>query len=99
MLNYYKKNRDYLVLNLNKIKGIRCTNPEGAIYAFPNITGTGLNSNDFTEYLLKKTGIAVLPGTNFGEFGEGFVRFSYTTPYEEIIQAIHKMKNLFGIGE
>lgn len=99
MLNYYKKNRDYLVLNLNKIKGIRCTNPEGAIYAFPNITGTGLNSNDFAEYLLKKTGIAVLPGTNFGEFGEGFVRFSYTTPYEEIIQAIHKMKNLFGIGE
>lgn len=96
MMQYYRKNRDYLVDNLNKIKGISCIEPKGAIYAFANIKKTNMSSQDFTNFLLEKCGIAVLPGTDFGSFGEGYVRFSYTTPFESIVDAIDKMKNFFG---
>lgn len=96
MMKAYKKNRDYLIKNLNLIQGISCLEPKGAIYAFPNISKTGMSSDDFANYLLERCNIAVLPGNNFGQYGEGYVRFSYTVPYTDIVEAIDRMKNLFG---
>ena len=97
MMSSYKKNRDYLVTHLNLIKGITCLIPEGAIYAFPNISGTNMSSDKFAEFLLYECGIAVLPGNNFGSHGEGYVRFSYTTSFELIVEAIEIMKNTLGV--
>lgn len=97
MMSSYKKNRDYLVTHLNLINGITCLNPEGAIYAFPNIVGTGMSSDQFAEFLLFECGIAVLPGNNFGPQGEGYVRFSFTTTFELIVEAIEKMKIRLGV--
>ena len=96
MMDFYKKNRDYLVDNLNLIKGIRCLKPDGAIYVFPNITGTGMSSELFANYLLDNCGIAVLPGNNFGSSGEGYIRLSYTISFELIVEAIEKMKTALG---
>ena len=95
-MDFYKKNRDYLVDNLNLIKGITCLKPDGAIYAFPNITGTGMSSELFANYLLDNCGIAVLPGNNFGSSGEGYIRLSYTISFELIVEAIEKMKTALG---
>ena len=96
MMDFYKKNRDYLVDNLNLIKGITCLKPDGAIYAFPNITGTGMSSESFANYLLDNCGIAVIPGNHFGVSGEGYVRLSYTISFELIVEAIEKMKTALG---
>ena len=96
MMDFYKKNRDYLVDNLNLIKGIRCLKPDGAIYVFPNITGTGMSSELFANYLLDNCGIAVTPGNHFGVSGEGYVRLSYTISFELIVEAIEKMKTALG---
>ena len=96
MMDFYKKNRDYLVDNLNLIKGITCLKPDGAIYVFPNITGTGMSSELFANYLLDNCGIAVLPGNNFGSSGEGYIRLSYTISFELIVEAIEKMKTALG---
>ena len=96
MMNFYKKNRDYLVDNLNLIKGITCLKPDGAIYVFPNIKGTGMSSEVFSDYLLNECGIAVLPGNNFGDFGEGYIRLSYTISIDLIKEAIEKMKIALG---
>jgi len=96
MMLYYKKNRDLLVAGLNSINGITTTVPKGAIYCFPNITETGMNSSEFTNFLLNNCSIAVLPGHNFGEQGEGYVRFSFTTQTKNIYEAIDRLKNTFG---
>ena len=62
--------------------------PEGAFYAWPNITGLGLSSQEFAHYLLHEAGVASLPGTAFGEGGEGYLRFSYATSIDIIKEAI-----------
>lgn len=97
MMDSYKTNKDYLVKHLNLIKGITCLDPMGAIYVFPNITGTGMSSDEFAQYILFECGIAVLPGNNFGSHGEGYVRLSYTTSLELITEAVDKLKKLFGV--
>jgi aspartate aminotransferase len=96
MKNEYDKRRKILVAGLNSIDGINCIEPEGAIYAFPNITRTGMNSNEFANFVLKKAGIALLPGNNFGEAGEGFVRICYVNTTANIIKAINKIKEALG---
>ena len=66
--------------------------PDGAFYAWPNITGTGLSSQELAHYLLHEVGIACLPGTAFGPGGEGYLRFSYATSIEVIREAIPLIK-------
>lgn len=95
MMEQFRKRRDILVQGLNRINGISCIVPQGAFYAFPNITGTGMTSNEFTNYLLEKGGIALLSGSDFGEHGEGFVRFCYASDVERIKEAIEIMDGLF----
>lgn len=84
--------RDIIVDGLNSIKGFSCIVPNGAFYAFPNITKTGYSSKDLNEILLYKGGVAALSGTSFGEYGEGYLRFSYANSRENIREAIKRIK-------
>jgi len=92
MKNEYNSRRKILVDGLNSIQGITCIEPDGAIYAFPNITGTGMTSDEFAKFALEEAGIALLPGNNFGEAGEGFVRICYVNTADNIKKAIDKIK-------
>jgi aspartate aminotransferase len=91
MVAEYKARRDMLVGGLNRIPGITCLKPGGAIYVFPNITGTGLSSDRFAEHMLEKAGVAVTPGTSFGEHGEGYVRLCYATSRERIAEGLGRL--------
>lgn len=84
--------RDRIVKGLNSIPGIRCDIPSGAFYAFPDIMGTGLTSQEFTNRLMKTAGVAVVPGSAFGSQGEGYVRITYATSDEDIEEGIKRIK-------
>jgi len=94
MVEKFRERRNVIVKGLNEINGFRCIMPMGAFYTFPNITGTRKKSNELADYLLKKSGIAVLPGTAFGPGGEGYLRFSYASSIENIKEAVEKMKDV-----
>jgi aspartate aminotransferase len=83
---------DLLVDGLNRLPGIHCLNSEGALYVFPNITGTGMTDREFSDFMLEKAGVALLPGTDFGEAGEGHVRLAFTTSEEKIMEGLRRMK-------
>jgi aspartate aminotransferase len=86
--------RDIIVEGLNSIKGFSCIVPDGAFYAFPNITKTGYKSRDLCDHLLYKGNVAALSGTAFGEYGEGYLRFSYANSRENIKEAIKRIKDV-----
>lgn len=88
----YRKRRDVIVNGLNDIPGITCRNPQGAFYVFPNVTSFGRSSDDLANYLLKEAGVCLLPGTSFGDFGEGYLRLCYANNIENIQRALEKMK-------
>jgi len=90
MVEEFRKRRDLMVAGLNQIPGFRCTLPGGAFYAFPNITGTGRSSRELAELLLESAGVACLSGTAFGQFGEGYLRFSYANSTENIKKALER---------
>jgi aspartate/methionine/tyrosine aminotransferase len=94
MMTRFRKKRDRIVQGLNSISGINCLSPRGAFYTFPNITQTGMDSAECAEYFLHKAGVAVLPGTAFGPYGEGYLRFSYATTLKTIDEAIQRIKNV-----
>ena len=91
MVEDYNRRRLVIVKGLNDI-GLPCFEPRGAFYAFPSIKGTGLNSEDFSEKLLKEEKVAVVPGSAFGDCGEGYVRCCYATSLAEIEEALSRMK-------
>ena len=93
MMDVYKQRRDYLVDGLNKIEGIHCLKSEGAFYVFPNITKTGMSSEEFSEFALNKAKVALLPGDNFGLNGEGYVRLTYATSIENIKEGLKRLNN------
>jgi len=95
MMKRFKQKRDRIIKGLNTIPGFNCKSPKGAFYAFPNIKKTGMKSQECADHLLYNAGVAVLPGTAFGPYGEGYIRFSYATSLEKIDQAIEKIKNAF----
>ena len=92
MMAEITRRRDVLIEGLNGISKLRCVNPQGAFYAFPNITGTGMTSQEFADYALEELGIALLPGTAFGPGGEGYVRLSYATGIDTIKQAVERLR-------
>lgn len=87
----YCERRNTIVRRLNDM-GLPCVNPKGAFYAFPNISSTGLSSKEFATRLLNEEKVAVVPGTAFSPFGEGFVRCAYAASMDNIIEAMEKMK-------
>lgn len=93
MVAEFKRRREVIVEGLNKIKGITCKKPRGAFYVFPNITGTGMDCRKLADHLLNNAGVAVLPGTSFGKFGEGYLRLSFANSVENIKKALDRIKN------
>jgi aminotransferase len=95
MRHEYDLRRRMFVSGLNRI-GLDCFEPRGAFYAFPSVQGTGLSSEEFAERLLKEQKVAVVPGNVFGPSGEGFLRCSYATSREELIEALDRMETFLG---
>jgi aminotransferase len=95
MVEDYNRRRLFMVKGLNKI-GLHCFEPKGAFYAFPSIKSTGLTSEDFAEKLLMEEKVAVVPGTAFGQCGEGYVRCCYATSLEDIEEALSRMGKFVG---
>ena len=94
MVDEFTVRRAAIVAGLNALPGVRCLEPDGAFYAFPNITGTGFASHDLADRLLQEAGVACLSGTAFGSYGEGFLRFSYANSLENIREALDRMRSL-----
>jgi len=92
MRSEYNRRRKMIVKRLNEMPGIRCTKPKGAFYAFPNVEAVEKSSEKFANRILKEAKVMVIPGTEFGKHGEGFVRMSYATAYEKIEEAIGRIE-------
>ncbi len=92
MVSEYQNRRDVIVAGLNSIPGITCRKPQGAFYVFPNIKGTGMSSEDFANFILEKAGVALLPGTSFGQYGEGYVRLSYANSTANIKKGLARIR-------
>jgi aspartate/methionine/tyrosine aminotransferase len=88
----YRRRRDALVAGLNAIPGVSCRTPQGAFYAFPNVSAFGRSANWLAEYLLEQAGVALLPGSSFGKWGEGYLRLCFANSMENILQALERMK-------
>ena len=95
MMKRFKEKRDKIVEGLNSISGFSCLSPKGAFYAFPNIKKTGMSSQECADHILFNAGVACLPGTAFGPYGEGFLRFSYANTLENIDLAVERIKDSF----
>ncbi|MCG8542416.1 MAG: pyridoxal phosphate-dependent aminotransferase [Clostridia bacterium] len=93
MIDEFKRRREIIVDGLNSIKGITCKKSPGAFYAFANITGTGMKSSEMADYLLEHAGVAVLSGSSFGSFGEGYIRLSYATSLENINRGLERIND------
>jgi aspartate/methionine/tyrosine aminotransferase len=92
-LRILQSKRDRMVRGLNSVPGVKCDTPCGAFYAFPDIAGTGLTSQEFTDKLIETAGVAVVAGTAFGSQGEGYVRVTYACSDGDIDEGIKRMKN------
>lgn len=89
----FRKRRQLIVNGLNAIPGIRCVQPRGAFYAFPNISSFGLSSDEFANRLLNDFGVATVSGTSFGAAGEGYIRLSYATSDDNIVMALDRIRD------
>jgi aspartate/methionine/tyrosine aminotransferase len=84
MVKVFEHRRNLVVDGMNAIPGIRCARPQGSFYVFPNIEGTGFDEHELADRLLSEAGVAVLPGTAFGDAGKGFIRLAYTQSEDEL---------------
>ena len=92
MVAEFRRRRDAFCAGLNSLRGFRCPIPEGAFYAFPEITGTGRVSKELADVLLNEAGVACLGGTAFGEYGEGYLRFSIANSLENLMDAVERIR-------
>ena len=91
MRDEFQRRRDVFVGGLNRIKGFSCRMPKGAFYVFPNVKQTGWKSKPLADALLEQAGVAALSGTSFGEFGEGYLRFSVANSLQNLQQALERI--------
>ncbi len=91
MKQAYQRRRDLVIRRFNEI-GLACHIPQATFYAFPSISSTGLSSVDFSKRLLKEEKVAMVPGTAFGEYGAGFVRCSFATGYDDLVEACNRIE-------
>jgi aspartate aminotransferase len=87
----FKHRSEVFVAGLNKIKGFSCRMPKGAFYVFPNITASGWKSKPLADALLEQTGVAALSGAAFGQYGEGFLRFSVANSLKNLEEALYRI--------
>lgn len=93
MVEEYRKRRDLLVEGLNELKGVSCIVPDGAFYAFPNIKALGKSSKEVAETIIREVQVVTTPGSAFGTAGEGYLRLSFASSTEDIIEALDRLKN------
>ena len=93
VVSEYRRRRDALTAGLNAIPGIHCHLPQGAFYAFPNVSALGRKVDWLADYLLEESGVAVLPGTSFGRYGEGYLRLCFANSMENILEALELIKD------
>ncbi len=98
MVAAFDGRRRVIVDALNGLEGVSCVEPGGAFYAFPNITGTGMDAKTLQTRLLEEAGVAVIAGTSFGAHGEGYLRFSYANSTENIVAAIDRIGAMLAAG-
>ena len=91
MVEAFRRRRDLLIAGLNAIPGVSCRTPAGAFYAFPNVTALARPAQAIADHLLQDAGVAVLAGTAFGEYGEGYLRLSYAASEARLFQALERM--------
>lgn len=91
MREEFRKRRDAILEGVNSIPGMHCPDLEGSFYAFPSIKGTGLSSREFEQRSLAEAGVAVLSGTAFGRYGNGYIRLSYANSLENINKALERL--------
>ena len=94
MMEKFSKRRKLIFDGLNSIKGIECSLPGGAFYAFPNVIGTGMNGLEFTKKCLHEAGVAIVPGTSFGKKAVNYVRFSFAASQDNISKALESIKKM-----
>jgi aspartate/methionine/tyrosine aminotransferase len=92
MVEEFRRRRDAFCDGLNALPGFRCARPGGAFYAYANIQGTGRTSKDLAGALLDEAGVACVEGTSFGDYGEGYIRFSYANSYENLAEAVERIR-------
>ena len=90
----YQRRRDVIVEGLNSLPGVTCRMPQGAFYVFPNIKAWGKTSREAADWILEEAGVALLPGSAFGEYGEGYLRLSYANSVENIQRALERIKGI-----
>ena len=93
MVSAFDERRAVIVDQLNQLPGFNCIQPGGAFYTFPNIKETGMTSDELQKKLLEEAGVAVISGTSFGEYGEGYLRFSYANSTDNILKAVASIKS------
>jgi aspartate aminotransferase len=94
MVAEFHRRRDAFVEALNQVPGFRCALPGGAFYAFPNVEGTGMSSKDLADCLLYEAGVACLDGACFGQYGDGYLRFSYANSLENLMEAVARIQKV-----
>jgi aspartate aminotransferase len=99
MVEEFHRRRDAFCAALNTLPGFRCPIPGGAFYAFPNIQGTGWKSKELADALLQKAGVACLSGTAFGAYGDGYLRFSIANSYENLMDAVERIRKFLATDE
>ena len=96
MINSYNRRRKMVVKRINEIPGFQLVEPRGAFYVFPSIhfkqKSKKMKSLQFVEWLIKNAKVLTVPGTEFGRFGEGFIRISYATAYDKISRALDRVE-------
>ena len=93
MVKVFEHRRNLVVDALNAIPGVRCARPQGSFYAFPNVKGTGFDERELADRLLTEAGVAVLPGTAFGEAGKGYIRLAYTQSEDELKRGLKQISD------
>src|SRR6266851_78617 len=93
MVKVFEHRRNLVVDGINEIPGMRCARPQGSFYAFPNIEGTGFGERELADKLLTEAGVAVLPGTAFGEAGRGYIRIAYTQSEDELSRGLQRIRD------
>ena len=94
IINEFEKRKNYIFKELNKLERITCFKPGGAFYAFPNVSKTNMSGNKFADIALNKYGVAIVPGSSFGDSIDNFVRLSYANSMENIEKAICRLSKI-----
>jgi len=92
MVKEFDRRRRLVHKRLNEIEDFNCALPRGAFYVFPNIKGFGVSSEEFVGFLVKEAHVAVVPGSAFGSYGEGYIRISYAATYEQLEEALNRIE-------